>query len=122
VPGFDARDFESIQLWAEAADGMKIPYFVTRSKSAAADGADPRPTILYGYGGFNISINPYFSPLRLSYLQNLGGVFVVANIRGGGEFGVEWHKSGTLRNKQVSYDDFHCVAEDLVSRGITTAG
>lgn len=119
VPGFDADDFVSEQLWAEAEDGVKVPYFVTRSKKVAESGKTA-PTILYGYGGFNISINPYFSPFRLAFLQKVGGAFVVANIRGGGEFGVEWHKAGSLRNKQRSYDDFFLVNRDLVRRGIST--
>jgi len=100
VPGFNASDFVSEQFWVESTDGTKVPYFVNRAKRFAGPDAGPRPALLYGYGGFNISLNPSFSSLRLQYLQNFGGVHVIANIRGGGEFGNEWHKGGALKHKQ----------------------
>jgi len=79
----------------------------------------PIPTLLYGYGGFSISITPYFSPARLVFLHHLNGMFCVANIRGGGEFGEEWHKAGTKAKKQNVFDDFCAAAEFLQEKGYT---
>src|SRR3546814_9040594 len=81
--------------------------------------ARPQPTILYGYGGFNIPVAPAFSTARLAWIEQ-GGVFAVANIRGGGEYGKEWHDGGRLANKQNSFDDFLAAAEHLIAQGITS--
>lgn len=124
VAGFDEDMFETVQHFAHSKDGTRIPYFLVRKRPDAEESEpddSPRPCILYGYGGFNISIQPSFSSLRLVWLQNLGGVLVVANIRGGGEYGEEWHKAGSLRQKQNCFDDFAAVAERLIADGVTTS-
>jgi len=114
---FDAANLESEQFFATSKDGTQIPYTVTRPKSLTG----PAPTVLYGYGGFEISLTPKYSAnFGLLWLEK-GGVFVVANIRGGGEYGPAWHQAALLENRQKAYDDFQAVAEDLVKRGITTA-
>ena len=115
---FDASPYATEQRFATSADGTKIPYFVVRPKDLAMDGT--APTLLYGYGGFEISISPgYASPLTKAWLE-AGGVFVVANIRGGGEFGPEWHQAALKYNRQRAYDDFIAVAEDLIASKITS--
>jgi prolyl oligopeptidase len=106
------------QLFAASKDGTRIPYFVVWSKGARADGSNP--TILYGYGGYQISQLPFYSGTFGTAWYRHGGVLVIANIRGGGEFGPTWHTSATKANKQRSYDDFAAVAEDLAARKITS--
>src|SRR5262249_15109656 len=96
-------------------DGTKIPYFVVRQKKLAG----PAPTILYGYGGFEISLTPAYSANFGMQWVTKGGVYVVANIRGGGEFGPAWHRAALLENRQKAYDDFQAVATDLIARKIT---
>ena len=91
--------------------------FVVHKKSTTF----PAPTLLYGYGGFNISLVPYFSPMRLPFMARLGGVLVVANLRGGGEYGEEWHQAGTGVRKQNVFDDFIACAEQLIASGVTTS-
>mmetsp|Transcript_4906 Transcript_4906/g.16028 ORF Transcript_4906/g.16028 Transcript_4906/m.16028 type:complete len:257 (-) Transcript_4906:333-1103(-) len=93
--------------------------FIVQHKEAGAGGA-PSPTILYGYGGFNISLTPNFSIFRLVFVEHFRGTYVIANIRGGGEYGEEWHKAGRIHNRQNCYDDFICAAEHLISKGVTT--
>ncbi|MCM2277402.1 MAG: prolyl oligopeptidase family serine peptidase [Oligoflexia bacterium] len=106
------------QLEAVSADGTKIPYFVVRPKNLAFDGK--APTILYGYGGFEISSVPYYSGgIGKTWLEK-GGVYVLANIRGGGEFGPRWHQAALKTQRQRSFDDFIAVAEDLARRMITS--
>ncbi len=113
---FDASNLATEQFFATSKDGTPIPYFVTRSKHLAS----AAPTVLYGYGGFEISLTPVYSAnFGLLWLDK-GGVFVVANIRGGGEFGPAWHQAAVQENRQKAYDDFQAVAKDLVKRGITT--
>jgi prolyl oligopeptidase len=113
---FDASNLTTKQFFATSKDGTQIPYFVTCAKNLAG----PAPTVLYGYGGFEISMTPSYSAnFGLLWLTK-GGVFVVANIRGGGEFGPAWHQAALQANRQKAYDDFQAVAEDLVQRGITT--
>ena len=114
----DLNQFETKQIWYTSKDGTKVPMFVTNRKDLADD--HPAPTLLYGYGGFNIAIEPSFSVSNLILLEN-GGRHVVANIRGGGEFGKAWHKAGTLGQKQNVFDDFIGAAEHLVSKGMTTS-
>ena len=114
---FDDTRMRTEQRFATSKDGTQVPYFVVYPKGAKTDGTNP--TVLYGYGGFQISMTPFYSGgWGTTWLQR-GGVFVVANIRGGGEFGPAWHQSAIKQNKQKSYDDFAAVAEDLIKAGIT---
>jgi len=114
---FDATGLATEQFFAISKDGTKVPYFVTRSHSLTG----PAPTVLYGYGGFEISLTPSYSANFGMLWLTRGGVYVVANIRGGGEYGPGWHQAALLENRQKAYDDFQAVAADLVKRGITTA-
>jgi prolyl oligopeptidase len=114
---FDATDLGTEQFFATSKDGTRVPYFVTRSRKLTG----PAPTVLYGYGGFEISLTPSYSANFGMLWLTRGGVFVVANIRGGGEYGPAWHQAALLENRQKAYDDFQAVAVDLVKRGITTA-
>ena len=115
---FDAARFTVEQLTATSKDGTQVPYFVVRPKHLVADGA--APTLLYGYGGFNVSMLPgYLGTTGKLWLER-GGVYVLANIRGGGEFGPAWHEAGLKTHRQVVYDDFIAVATDLIARRITS--
>ena len=113
---FDARQFNVSQRFATSADGTKVPYFLIRRKGARG----PLPTWMYGYGGFEISVTPsYVSPAIQFWLEG-GGQYVATNIRGGGEYGPDWHQSALKANRQRSYDDFHAIARDLQQRKLTT--
>ena len=114
---FDATNLATEEFFATSSDGTRVPYFVTRSRSLTG----PAPTVLYGYGGFEISLTPSYSANFGMLWLTRGGVYVVANIRGGGEYGPAWHQAALLENRQKAYDDFQAVAADLVRRGITTA-
>jgi prolyl oligopeptidase len=116
-PRFDAANLATEQFFASSRDGTRVPYFVTRAKSVKG----PAPTVLYGYGGFEISLSPSYSANFGMLWLAKGGVYVVANIRGGGEYGPGWHQAALLANRQKAYDDFQAVARDLVTRGITSA-
>lgn len=113
---FDPARFETCQVFYPSKDGTKIPMFVVRRK----DLTGPLPTILYGYGGFNISVLPGFSPARMAWLE-AGGAYAVANIRGGGEYGEAWHLAGKGATKQNVFDDFIAGGEWLKANGVTTA-
>ncbi|MCE2689455.1 MAG: prolyl oligopeptidase family serine peptidase [Rubrivivax sp.] len=115
---FDATGMRTEQRFATSKDGTRIPYFVVWPKGAQADGRNP--TLLYGYGGFEVSLQPWYSGVFGKAWTARGGVLVVANIRGGGEFGPAWHQAATQENKQRSYDDFAAVAEDLIRQRITS--
>ena len=115
---FDSQGMRTEQFFAISPDGTRVPYFVVWPKDAKADGNNP--TLLYGYGGFQISLRPWYSGEFGSAWSQRGGVLVVANIRGGGEYGPGWHQAALKANKQRSYDDFIAVAEDLVQRKITS--
>ncbi|MGR5209146.1 prolyl oligopeptidase family serine peptidase [Vibrio rotiferianus] len=115
---FDPALFESRQVFYKSKDGTKIPMIITYKKGTSMDGS--APTILYGYGGFNISLKPYFSPSRAAWLE-MGGIYAVANIRGGGEYGKEWHNAGTKLEKQNSFDDFIAGAEFLIDKDYTSS-
>ena len=117
LPGFNPDDFVVKQEFVEAADGgAKIPVFLVHKKGLAL----PAPTLLYAYGGFSISLQPSFSSIRLPWLSKMNGVYAMACIRGGGEYGEEaWHKAGARLNKRVSFNDFASVARALAERGVT---
>ena len=116
---FDAAGARVEQRFAASKDGTRVPYFVVWPKDAKPDAANP--TLLYGYGGFEISQLPRYLPTYGSAWIARGGVFVVANIRGGGEYGPAWHQAALKAQKQKSYDDFAAVAEDLIASKITSA-
>jgi prolyl oligopeptidase len=115
---FDASGLKAEQFEVKSKDGERIPYFVVMGKDAKLDGKNP--TLLYGYGGFEVSQLPAYSGSIGNSWLTRGGVYVVANIRGGGEFGPRWHKAGLKENRQKIFDDFIAVAEDLVARKITS--
>ena len=115
---FRADDLQVSQHMAGSADGELVPYFVIHRKGLKPDGSTP--TILYGYGGFEISLKPSYSATIGKLWLERGGAYAVANIRGGGEFGPRWHKAALKTNRQRAYDDFIAVAEDLAKRGITS--
>jgi prolyl oligopeptidase len=112
----DPADFETKQLFYKSKDGTRIPMFIVHKKGIKLDGNNP--TLLFGYGGFNISKTPEFKTERLVFL-NAGGVFVMANIRGGGEYGTDWHQAGTKLKKQNVFDDFIAAAEFLIKEKYT---
>jgi prolyl oligopeptidase len=114
---FDSQGMRTEQRFTTSKDGTQVPYFVVYPKNYKSDGTNP--TVLYGYGGYQISMEPFYSGGWGTTWYQRGGVFVVANIRGGGEFGPAWHQSAIKQNKQKSYDDFAAVAEDLIKAGIT---
>ena len=114
---FDSDNFVSKQVFYKSKDGTKVPMIITHKKGIELDGSNP--TILYGYGGFNISLLPRFSSTRAAWLE-LGGIYAVANLRGGGEYGKKWHVAGTQLQKQNVFDDFIAAAEYLTDAGYTS--
>jgi prolyl oligopeptidase len=112
---FNPDDFTVTQQFYASKDGTRVPMFIVRKKGTSG----PAPTVLYGYGGFNVSMTPGYSPTRMAWLER-GGVYVVANLRGGGEYGKAWHDAGRLANKQNVFDDFIAAGEHLVATGVTT--
>jgi prolyl oligopeptidase len=116
---FDASKFTVSQHFATSQDGTRVPYFEIAPKGIRLDGS--HPTLLYGYGGFEVSLEPYYSgSIGRAWLER-GGVYVIANIRGGGEYGPAWHQAALQANRPKAYQDFAAVAEDLVKRGVTSA-
>ena len=113
---FDSNDYKSEQIFYKSQDGTKIPMIITYKKGIKFDGQNP--TILYGYGGFNISIRPSFSVANAIWLEQ-GGIYAVPNLRGGGEYGKEWHKAGTQQKKQNVFNDFIAAAEFLIKNKFT---
>ena len=113
----DLENYVVEQRWFESKDGTRVPMFIVKHKDTQADGQ--RPTLLYGYGGFNISLTPSFWRSVFPWLDN-GGVYAVANIRGGGEFGREWHLGATREKRQNAYDDFIAAAETLIADKYTS--
>lgn len=116
---FAADDYEVRQVFAPSKDGTPVPMFLVHKKGLELNGDNP--TLLYGYGGFNISLTPQFWVSRLLWLER-GGVFAVANMRGGSEYGEEWHRAGMLERKQNVFDDFCAAAEWLIQAGYTRPG
>ncbi len=115
---FNAKPYITEQKFATSKDGTKIPYFIVRKKDLKFDGNNP--TLLYGYGGFMISMRPRYSSSRgINWLEK-GGVYVLSNIRGGGEYGPKWHQAAKKKNKLKSYEDFIAIAEDLIKQKITS--
>ena len=115
---FDPADFLVDQQFYTSKDGTRVPMFIVRSKVAAA-AHRPVPTLLYGYGGFDIALTPGYSAARMAWLQ-AGGAFALANLRGGGEYGKDWHDAGRLHAKQNVFDDFIAAGEFLIAQGIST--
>ena len=116
TPGIDPSQYESRQFWYTSKDGTKVPMFIFHKKGLKLDGKNP--TLLTGYGGFNVSLTPTFSGGRFLWLER-GGVYAVANLRGGSEFGEDWHRAGMLDKKQNVFDDFIAAGEFLISDKIT---
>ncbi|MBN1410015.1 MAG: S9 family peptidase [Spirochaetales bacterium] len=116
---FDASGMEATQHFAVSKDGTRIPYFHVSSKGMEPDG--PHPVLLAGYGGFENSILPYYLGISGRVWLSQGGVYVLANIRGGGEYGPAWHRAALKENRMRAYEDFDAVARDLVSRKVTAA-
>ncbi len=116
---FDPANYETRQVFYASKDGTKIPMFIVHKKGLDLTGG--APTLLYGYGGFDISLTPGYSPTRMAWIDS-GGVYVQANLRGGGEYGKAWHDAGRLQNKQNVFDDFAAAAEYLIAEGISTKG
>lgn len=115
---FDASKYQTQQYMSTSKDGTQIPYFVVMAKNLETNGNNP--TLLYGYGGFEISYGPNYSASIGRNWLDQGGVYVLANIRGGGEFGPSWHQAALLKNRHKAFEDFESVAEDLIERGITS--
>jgi prolyl oligopeptidase len=114
---FNPADYETRQQFYTSRDGTKVPMFIVSKKGIKLDGSNP--TYLYGYGGFNVSMTPGFSPANLAWME-MGGVYVMANLRGGGEYGEAWHEAGTRLKKQNVFDDFIGAAEWLVNNKLTS--
>ena len=115
---FDASGYEISQNFATSKDGTKVPYFMVSAKGMRLDGKNP--TLLYGYGGFEVSMTPGYSATVGRGWLSQGGVYVVANIRGGGEYGPRWHQAALKANRNRAYEDFAAVAQDLIARNITS--
>ncbi|MCG8575807.1 MAG: prolyl oligopeptidase family serine peptidase, partial [Flavobacteriales bacterium] len=118
VVNFDASAYESKQVFYKSKDGTKVPMIITYKKGLKLDGKNP--TILYGYGGFNVSLTPRFGVFSAAWMD-LGGVYAVANLRGGGEYGKEWHDAGTKMQKQNVFDDFIAAGEWLIANKYTSS-
>jgi prolyl oligopeptidase len=118
-PGFEPSKYKTEQVWFKSKDGTSVPMFVIGSAAGhEVANAPKRPVLLYGYGGFSISLTPFFSMRFISWLESMGGVVAVANLRGGAEFGKAWHDAGILGNKQCVFDDMQHAAKELIDRGI----
>ncbi|MBL8911895.1 MAG: S9 family peptidase, partial [Archangium sp.] len=116
---FKADGLVVTQHFATSKDGTKVPYFQVAKKDLVLDGS--APTLLEGYGGFEVSLTPFYDPTVGAAWLERGGVFVLANIRGGGEYGPSWHQAALVKNRQRAYEDFAAIAEDLIARKVTSA-
>ncbi|MBI4784889.1 MAG: S9 family peptidase [Oscillatoriophycideae cyanobacterium NC_groundwater_1537_Pr4_S-0.65um_50_18] len=114
---FNPEDYETRQVFYASKDGTQVPMFITSKKGLKLDGTNP--TYLYGYGGFNVSLTPSFSPSNIVWME-MGGIYVMANLRGGGEYGEAWHQAGMKANKQNVFDDFIAAAEWLIAQQYTS--
>lgn len=119
IPELDVTKFETLQIFYPSKDGTKIPMFIVQPKGFTKEGS--APAFLYGYGGFNLGILPFFSIFRLMFVHHFGGILAYPNLRGGNEYGEKWHAGGAKFNKQNVFDDFHAAAEFLVSNNYTSA-
>ena len=108
---FNPDDYTTEQVFYQSADGTRVPMFISYKKAMKRDGQ--APTYLYGYGGFDISSTPSFAPANLVWME-MGGIYAVANLRGGGEYGEKWHEAGMLHTKQNVFDDFIAAAQYLI--------
>ncbi|THH14599.1 hypothetical protein EUX98_g9591 [Antrodiella citrinella] len=120
VKGLDLDQFEASQVWYESADGTKVPMFVVKQKSTLFDGT--APAVQYGYGGFSISVPPFFSASVLTFLQMCGAILAVPSIRGGGEFGEDWHQAAIRAKKVNSFNDFIAATQFLVENKYAAPG
>ena len=115
---FDSSQYVAEQRFATSKDGTKVPYFIVHAKNMKHDGKNP--TLLYGYGGFEVSMQPYYSAsIGKNWLEQ-GGVYVLSNIRGGGEYGPRWHQAALKENRHKAYEDFEAIAEDLIAHKVTS--
>lgn len=117
IPGFKSTDYETSEVFYTSKDGTRVPMFLVHKKGIKLDGNNP--TVLYGYGGFNVTTSPTFNSLRLALLEQ-GFVYASANMRGGGEYGEKWHEAGTKLKKQNVFDDFIAAAEYLIKNKYTS--
>ena len=117
IPGFAASDYEVTEVFVTSKDGTRVPMFLTHKKGLALNGANP--TLIYGYGGFNVTMSPAFSALRIALLEQ-GMVYASVNLRGGNEYGEAWHEAGTKLQKQNVFDDFIAAAEWLIANKYTS--
>ena len=117
IPGLDVNQYETKQVFVTSKDGAKVPMFVVHKKGLALDGNNP--TLMYGYGGFNIATTPGFNSLRIALLEQ-GFVYASVNMRGGSEYGEAWHDAGTKLKKQNVFDDFIAAAEWLIANSYTS--
>lgn len=117
-PKFDASNLEVSQNFAVSRDGTRVPYFIIHKKSMKLDGSNP--TLMYGYGGFRVSMTPFYSAVSGKVWLEKGGVYVLTNIRGGAEYGPSWHAAALKKNRHKAFEDFEAIAKDLIERGITS--
>ncbi|WP_431801376.1 prolyl oligopeptidase family serine peptidase [Microbacterium sp. bgisy203] len=118
-PGPAIARVTTTRIRAVSTDGTSVPAFVVRADEPSEAASAPRPTLIWGYGGFNIAMNPEFRPMLAAWVLS-GGTLVVPNLRGGGEFGSDWHRAGTKERKQQVFDDLYAIAEHLIATGVTT--